>query len=683
MQALQAGKLGQAQAIYEKILQINADDSDALLWMGVVHHQRSNTNESLNCINRAIRLKPDSSHFQIILGNVYKDLLQFSEAENAYKSALILSPNNAEASNNMGVLLCVLKDFSAAAEYFKRAISIAPRYVDAYNGLGAALEAGGKPEQAKAAFRDALRINPDHGQALLNLGRMCIENDPKKAFDLVQKSLAQQPNSFLGWVISGIISLRSNQIREAQLFLDKAFSLNPLNGIRVASALALPVIMGTIDELKLIREEFELSLEKLTKEKLVINDPIKEFCTPNFQLAYHGLNDKSLNQLTAYFYEQACPSLLFVAPHCNTFRKLQHRKRIGFVSRNLVNHSVASCSRVLINSLMSDIRFEIYIISNSESDDESIRAAYPNILENFIRIPSELEAARLKIASLELDVLLYLDIGMDAYSYFLAYARLAHVQGVLDGHPVTTGISNLDYFFSCDLAEPENADEHYSEKLIRLPFGAYYFEKPQLPHRFKTRFELGLPVGKNIYICPMTLFKLHPDFDEAITQILRLDPLGVVIFFAAKNQPNWQKSIEERFDKTVAADVRSRISFIPWLVDSKDFMSVLEKSNVILDPFHFGLGSTAIITCAVGTPFVTKPGKFARGRYGYYYCRLMNLMECVANDTEDYARKAVAIATDGSLRESIKIKLLANNGALLGNDQGIHEMRDFLLQIEA
>ena len=128
-------------------------------------------------------------------------------------------------------------------------------------------------------------------------------------------------------------------------------------------------------------------------------------------------------------------------------------------------------------------------------------------------------------------------------------------------------------------------------------------------------------------------------------------------------------------------EVRERIVFMQWIVDPMDFMSVIEQANVILDPYHFGLGTTAIATCTVGTPFVTKPGEFARGRYGYYYCKLLDVMECVANDTEDYAQKAVEIATNPGTHARIKAKILANNGALFGNYQGIEEVRNFFLEV--
>ena len=85
------------------------------------------------------------------------------------------------------------------------------------------------------------------------------------------------------------------------------------------------------------------------------------------------------------------------------------------------------------------------------------------------RLSGALDVARRQIAAAELDIVFYPDIGMEALTYFLAFARLAPVQCVTWGHPVTTGIPALDYFVSSELLEPDGAEAHYAERLVRLP----------------------------------------------------------------------------------------------------------------------------------------------------------------------------------------------------------------------
>src|SRR5207237_3541625 len=112
-------------------------------------------------------------------------------------------------------------------------------------------------------------------------------------------------------------------------------------------------------------------------------------------------------------------------------------------------------------------------------DDMSRRSRAAS--DRALALPAELEAARRAIAALELDVLFYQDIGMEPFTYFLAYSRLAPVQCTSFGHPDTTGVAAVDYFVSSDLFEPANAAEHYSERLFLLQNAgtlAYYSRPP-------------------------------------------------------------------------------------------------------------------------------------------------------------------------------------------------------------
>ena len=68
-----------------------------------------------------------------------------------------------------------------------------------------------------------------------------------------------------------------------------------------------------------------------------------------------------------------------------------------------------------------------------------------------------------------LDALLYPEIGMDPVCAKLAALRLAPVQAVGLGHPMTTGLPTMDAFLSSALMEPEDGEDWYTEQLVRLP----------------------------------------------------------------------------------------------------------------------------------------------------------------------------------------------------------------------
>jgi predicted O-linked N-acetylglucosamine transferase (SPINDLY family) len=112
----------------------------------------------------------------------------------------------------------------------------------------------------------------------------------------------------------------------------------------------------------------------------------------------------------------------------------------------------------------------------------------------------------------------------------MAGLRLAPVQCVAWGHPVTTGLPTIDYFLSSELMEPENGQEHYSEKLIRLPNIGVSYPKPYIPPVIKTRSDFQLPNDAVIYLCCQAPFKYLPQYDFIFAEIARRVPQAKFVF---------------------------------------------------------------------------------------------------------------------------------------------------------
>lgn len=67
-------------------------------------------------------------------------------------------------------------------------------------------------------------------------------------------------------------------------------------------------------------------------------------------------------------------------------------------------------------------------------------------------------------------MLLYLDLTMSMMAHRVAMSRLARVQAVSHGHPTTSGIdrSVMNYYISWGAAELPDAQQHYTEQLVRV-----------------------------------------------------------------------------------------------------------------------------------------------------------------------------------------------------------------------
>src|SRR5690606_22166406 len=196
-----------------------------------------------------------------------------------------------------------------------------------------------------------------------------------------------------------------------------------------------------------------------------------------------------------------------------------------------------------------------------------------------------------QIADCALDIMVYPDIGMDMATFSLAFARLAPVQCVSWGHPLTTGIPTIDYFISWAGAEPDDAAAHYSERLIRLRSFPTCYTRPVFDRRRIDRARFGLPADCRLYLCLQTLFKFHPAFDPALAAILRADPKALIVLIEGPRR-RWRALLTERFCRSMP-DVADRICFVPSLTN-EDYLALTALGDVVLDPPVFGGGNTTL-----------------------------------------------------------------------------------------
>jgi protein O-GlcNAc transferase len=676
----QAGRLAEAEDIYRDILRADPAQPDALHLLGLIAHQTGQHEAALTLMTRAVALQPDHQGAHTNRALVLKALGRLDESADAFRTALALDPGSAEGHFNLALALHRLGRLADAIAHYRLALQHRPAYAEALNNQGVALRDLGQAHAALHCFRQALQHQPGYADAHNNLGLALVDQgQPLQAIDHYRQAIQANPRLPEPCSNLGVVLQDLGHLADAEACYRQAEALGSA-GARVRRALMLPPIMGTRPEMLALRQAHAQQLEALIASGLRLDDPLREVGVTSFYLAFHGMNDRDLQARTAAFYEQACPALTEVAPHCAAPEPLNGRRlRVGFVSKFIFNHSVSKCFGKIISELTRRDAFDIFLLSSAEVGEAEYRCNYAGFDGARVRLPPDLRGSRDTIAGLALDVLMYMDIGMDPHSYFLAFARLAPLQCVMGGHPVTSGIRNLDLFLTAQTMEAPEAAAHYTEGLVHFPTGVFYFDRPAPSAPLKSRQELGLPETGALYMCPMKLQKLHPDFDVAMGRILQADPHGRIVLFEDHRYPTWREQLQRRFEQTLPAAVRHRVVFRPWLSDYGDFISANAAADVVLDPFHFGIGSTLIATFAVGTPIVTLPGEFLRGRGGMGFCRMMGLDECIVDTEDAYVERAVRFANDLAFRAGVKARILARNGVFFENLQPAQDLADFLL----
>jgi protein O-GlcNAc transferase len=437
-------------------------------------------------------------------------------------------------------------------------------------------------------------------------------------------------------------------------------------------------IYRSLEHLREVRGRYLAELAELEQADLHIEHILGEVNLTNFYLPYQGMNERNTQKRLAALLLRAAPDLGFVAPHCMHAASARVPVRIAVASSYVgFNHSVGLAYNRLIRLLAERPDIELTAVCFSEKAAAGMAVTLGDRGRTVAVPKTDLAAARDQLAALELDVLLYTDVGMDPSTYYLAFGRYAPLQGVLGGHPLTTGIPNMDVYVSSELLEAPDAQDHYTERLVKLKHLPLGMDAPSIPPA-RTREELGLPLDGNLYVCPLKLQKFHPEFDGALAAILDSDAEAEIVLFDDVQFKAWNRLARERLARSLGQRME-RVTFLPW--QQENFLPIVASCAVALDTFHFGAGTTAVLTLGVGCPMVTWPSRFQRGRSTLACYLAMDVRECIACDPDDYVRIAVRIARDPAYRAALSEKMLARRGALFETEPAARELGDVLLAL--
>ncbi len=676
--ALEYQKIGDydsASTIFKKILNADPNNSFANHFLGLILFNKGDSNKAIDLMKTAAHFDPFNARIFNDLGIALDELRRYKEAILHYRKALKLRPKFPEALNNLGCALAKIGEEKEPETCFRKALQIDPNNLDALNNIGNLLMINERYNEAEESFRKVLRQAPKNPDFLINLGSaLQFLERIEEAKNYFKRALEIKPNH-----VEALCKL-ANALKcggfaeQAIQYYDQATKIEPENiGIKISSATVLPIIPASANEIDFYRARMQKNLIELKNCTSKLIDPLGEAGATGFYLAYHNKNDREHVKVLAELYAKKCPSLITNAPEFSS-TKTKNRYRIGFLSFHFYDHTIGKLYKGFIEHINREF-FEIILFRTSKKSD-NLALELNAFADKVVYLLTNFEQAREDIRNEELDLLFYPDIGMDAFTYFLAFSRLAPVQITSWGHPNTSGIQNIDYYISSRDLEIENGDAHYSEKLVRLKDPPTYYYRPEKPIGKVKPTDYNLPRDAHIYLCPQTLFKFHPDFDNILGKILENDPKGQLLLISGRYKSK-EDLIIERFTKTFPKSI-DRITFLPRM-SRNDFLRVIQMSHVVLDPIYFSGGNSSAETIAMGIPIVTLPGNFLRDRVTYSFFKIMGINDLIVNNAEEYISLAYKIANDSFFREKVSMSICQKAGLLFENIEIVNELQEFFI----
>lgn len=651
------------------------------------HEMLRNLPAAIADVEGALALNPGDARGYNELGILCADDRQSDRAIEAFMRATALDPGYARAWNNLGSALRDAGRTVEAQSAFARATQADPRYPLAWANLGVAHRDLGRDDDAAYAFQQALALDPRQRLALTALaGLRRAEGSIDQAATLYERALTLEPRDANNWFLfAATLAERDDLDGAVRAYTEAATRDRRMLRAVFGRHLTLPMVAASSRDVESARARFERGLAAVESElpaRVVGLDAatvVDELRWTNFLLAYQGGDDRPLQ---ARFANVLARAIGTAAPQWHAALPRRHRQgrrlRIGFVSSFFREGTAGRYFEHWITDLPR-AHFEVIAYHLQPGRDPLAEriAARADAFRHCPRFRPTQVAARIRDDAP--DVLVYPELGMDATTFAVAALRLAPLQCAAWGHPVTTGHPTIDAFFTSGPMEPEAAEAHYTETLVRLPGIGTRYARPEVPAR-ATREALGLPADGPLFLCPQSLFKIAPDDDPLLARVLAEVPGARIVLFEGRHPALTRKYLDRFGAACAAAGVDATRVLVRPQCRHDLYLQVNLACDATLDTLRWSGGNTTLDAVACGLPVVALPGRFMRARQSAAMLMLAGVPELVARNEDDYVAIAARLATDRDWRDALSRRLVDGQRRLFDDPEPVEALAAWLLE---
>ncbi|QSJ18702.1 O-linked N-acetylglucosamine transferase, SPINDLY family protein [Nostoc sp. UHCC 0702] len=281
----------------------------------------------------------------------------------------------------------------------------------------------------------------------------------------------------------------------------------------------------------------------------------------------------------------------------------------------------------------------------------------------------------------EVDILIDLDsITLDT-TCEVVQCKPAPIQATWLGWDAS-GSPSVDYFIADPYVLPESAQEHYREKIWRLPQTYIAVDGFEVGVPTVTREQLDIPSDAVVYFCGQRGFKRHPDITKLQLRIIKEVPNS---YFLIKGISSDEESVKAFFYELAQKEGvdTSRLRFLPGVPSESIHRANLGIVDIVLDTYPYNGATTTLETLWMCIPMVTRVGEQFAARNSYTMMMNAGITEGIAWADEEYVEWGVRLGKDEALRQQIawKLKQSRKTSPLWNGKQFTREMEKAYTQM--
>jgi tetratricopeptide (TPR) repeat protein/glutathione synthase/RimK-type ligase-like ATP-grasp enzyme len=227
----QAGKLDEAEAIYQQLLKRPQPMPEVFYLMSEIAIQRQQWTQAVELLTSAVDAAPTVCDYRIKLGRVLRKLGMLNDALACYRQALQLQPDHATCAivhSDLANALFDMGRIDEAIATYRQAIALDSKFAAAYINLGNALKTQGQLDEAIACYRHALSIDANSALAHFNLALAMNERGLfDEAIASYQAAIRSKPDYVEAYCNLGVVFKEQNRLDDALACYEAALALDP------------------------------------------------------------------------------------------------------------------------------------------------------------------------------------------------------------------------------------------------------------------------------------------------------------------------------------------------------------------------------------------------------------------------------------------------------------------------
>lgn len=228
VQLFMAGKLSEAEAIYEQALEINADHATTLNNMGMLKLQQKEFSSALSWFDKALS-ENEKPVYYLNKGHAYANLKKLDEAVKNYNKCLKLDPQHEMAWVSLAKLYTATGNFQQSVRCWRKVIQLNERAEYLVDLAKTLINTGDLNAAQSVLFRAAeYNENPDVISYYLALIAFHQKNFGLAVTE-VKRSLAEKPDNASYRQLLAVTHLSSGNFKSAVEEWNKILKLEPEN----------------------------------------------------------------------------------------------------------------------------------------------------------------------------------------------------------------------------------------------------------------------------------------------------------------------------------------------------------------------------------------------------------------------------------------------------------------------